>query len=58
MRAARFLKGHAMKKIAIKPVKAVKPVAAKKAMKKAASEKSIDALEAPHKLKPHHYRYK
>ena len=46
-----------MKKIAIKTVKAVKPVVAKKAVKKAA-EKNIDALEAPHKLKPHHYRYK
>lgn len=58
MRTARFLKGHAMKKIAVKAVKAVKPFAAKKAVKKAASEKSVDALEAPHKLKPHHYRYK
>ncbi len=47
-----------MKTIAIKSVKAVKPVAAKKAVKKVASEKTIDALEAPHKLKPHHYRYK
>lgn len=47
-----------MKKIAIKAVKAVKPALAKKAVKKAASEKSIDALEAPHKIKPHHYRYK
>ena len=47
-----------MKKIAVKAVKAVKPVAAKKAMKKATSEKTIDALEAPHKIKPHHYRYK
>ncbi|MEO8896013.1 MAG: hypothetical protein ABI450_09045 [Rhizomicrobium sp.] len=47
-----------MKKIAIKSVKAVKPALAKKPVKKGASEKSIDALEAPHKLKPHHYRYK
>jgi hypothetical protein len=58
MRTVGFLKGHAMKKIAIKTVKAVKPVAAKKAVKKGASEKTIDALEAPHKIKPHHYRYK
>lgn len=47
-----------MKKIAVKAVKAIKPVAAKKVVKRAASEKSIDALEAPHKIKPHHYRYK
>ena len=47
-----------MKKIAVKAVKAVKPVVAKKTVKKAAAEKSIDALEAPHKLRPHHYRYK
>lgn len=46
-----------MKKIAIKSLKAVKPVAVKPA-KKAAAEKSIEALEAPHKLKPHNYRYK
>jgi hypothetical protein len=46
-----------MKKIAIKSVKAIKPVAAKP-VKKAAAEKNTEALEAPHKLKPHHYRYK
>ena len=45
-----------MKKITIKAPKAVKPVAKKPA--KAAVEKNTDALEAPHKLKPHHYRYK
>ena len=45
-----------MKKIAIKAPKAVKPAAKKPA--KAAVEKNTDALEAPHKLKPHHYRYK
>jgi len=46
-----------MKKIAIKFLKAIKPVAAKKPAK-VAVEKNTDALEAPHKLKPHHYRYK
>jgi len=45
-----------MKKIAIKSLKSVKPVAAKPVKK--AAEKNTDALEAPHKLKPHHYRYK
>ncbi|MBS0280957.1 MAG: hypothetical protein JSR25_07335 [Proteobacteria bacterium] len=45
-----------MKKIAIKSLKPVKPVAAKPAKK--AVEKNIESLEAPHKLKPHHYRYK
>ncbi len=45
-----------MKKIAIKSQKPVKPAAAKKPAK--AAEKNTDALEAPHKLKPHHYRYK
>jgi len=45
-----------MKKIAIKAPKPVKPVGAKPAKK--AAEKNTDALEAPHKLKPHHYRYK
>lgn len=45
-----------MKKIAIKSLKPGKPVMVKPAKK--AAEKSIDALEAPHKLKPHHYRYK
>ena len=45
-----------MKKIAIKSLKSVKPVMMKPAKKTA--EKSIGALEAPHKLKPHHYRYK
>jgi hypothetical protein len=47
-----------MKKIAIKAVKAVKSAMPKKAVKKAVAEKDTDALEAPHKLKPHHYRYK
>ncbi len=46
-----------MKKIAIKSLKAAKPMAAKKPAK-AVAEKNSDALEAPHKLKPHHYRYK
>jgi hypothetical protein len=45
-----------MKKIAIKSLKAFKPAPAKPAKK--AAEKNTDALEAPHKLKPHHYRYK
>jgi len=45
-----------MKKIAIKSLKAVKSMPAKKPAKSA--EKNTDALEAPHKLKPHHYRYK
>lgn len=43
-----------MKKIAIKSLKSVKPA---KAVKKTV-EKNIEALEAPHKLKPHYYRYK
>jgi hypothetical protein len=47
-----------MKKIAVKSVKAVKPIMPKMAAKKVVSEKSTDALEAPHKLKPHTYRYK
>jgi hypothetical protein len=45
-----------MKKIAIKSLKTVKPVTAKPVKKTV--EKNIEALEAPHKLKPHHYRYK
>lgn len=45
-----------MKKIAIKSLKPVKPLTMKPAKKTA--EKTIDALEAPHKVKPHHYRYK
>lgn len=45
-----------MKKIAIKSLKAVRPMPAKKSAK--AAEKNVDALEAPHKLRPHHYRYK
>jgi hypothetical protein len=47
-----------MNKIAVKSVKAVKPIMLKKAVKKVVSEKSTDTLEAPHKLKPHTYRYK
>jgi hypothetical protein len=48
-----------MKKIAIKAVKKIKPASVKSVRPKAAGKDiNTDALEAPHVIKPHHYRYK